>query len=247
MRILGQAIAFAGIFVVSAQQATAADLLAPDRPIAEVVDHYIDEALRKEAIKPAPMADDATLIRRLTLDLAGRIPTAAESRAFVESTDPDKRARLVDRLMASPGFVRHQATELDTMLMAGSKGSLRDYLVKAVGENRPWDRIFRELMLPDQTDKAQKVAAEYLRQRVKDLDRLTADVSSTFFGVNISCAQCHDHPLVRDWKQDHFYGMKSFLEPHVRQRQRATPASWASTATARSGSRRPKTWNDRPG
>ncbi len=113
--------------------------------------------------------------------------------------------------MASPGFVRHQATELDTMLMAGSKGSLRDYLVKAVGENRPWDQIFRELMLPDQTDKVQKVAAEYLRQRVKDLDRLTADVSSTFFGVNISCAQCHDHPLVEDWKQDHFYGMKSFL------------------------------------
>ena len=66
-------------------------------------------------------------------------------------------------------------------------------------------------MLPDQTDKVQKAAAEYLRQRVKDLDRLTADVSSTFFGVNISCAQCHDHPLVRDWKQDHFYGMKAFL------------------------------------
>ena len=66
-------------------------------------------------------------------------------------------------------------------------------------------------MLPDQTDKLQKVAAEYLRQRVKDPDRLTADVSSTFFGVNISCAQCHDHPLVQDWKQDHFYGMKSFL------------------------------------
>ena len=58
--------------------------------------------------------------------------------------------------MASPGFVRHQATELDTMLMAGSKGSLRDYLVQAVGENRPWDRIFRELMLPDQTDKARR-------------------------------------------------------------------------------------------
>ena len=84
--------------------------------------------------------------------------------------------------------------------------------MKAVGENRPWDKIFRELMLPDQTDKARKAAAEYLRQRVKDPDRLTAEVSSTFFGVNISCAQCHDHPLVHDWKQDHFYGMKAFLD-----------------------------------
>ena len=102
-------------------------------------------------------ADDATLVRRLTLDLAGRIPTAAESRAFVESTDPEKTVRLVDRLMASPGYVRHQVAELDAMLMAGERGSLRDYLVRAVGENGSWDRIFRELMLPDQTDKARKV------------------------------------------------------------------------------------------
>jgi hypothetical protein len=211
MRMLRPAFVVVSVLLVVASKAWAGDLIPPDRTIAEAVDHYIDGALHKAAVNPANAADDATLIRRLTLDLAGRIPTAAESRAFIGSTDPDKKVRLIDRLMASPGFVRHQATELDTMLMAGAKGSLRDYLVKAVGENRPWDRIFRELMLPDQTDKVQKVAAEYLRQGVKDLDRLTADVSSTFFGVNISCAQCHDHPLVRDWKQDHFYGMKSFL------------------------------------
>ncbi len=215
MRILGQAIAFAGIFVVSTISAVAAELLPPDRSIAEAVDHYIDETLRREGVKPAPAADDAGLIRRLTLDLAGRIPTAAESRAYVESTDPRKMVRLVERLMASPGFVRHQAAELDAMLMAGERGSLRDYLARAIGENRSWDRIFRELMLPDQTDQAGKVAAEYLRARVKDTDRLTAEVSSTFFGVNISCAQCHDHPLVDDWKQDHFYGMKAFFDRTV--------------------------------
>jgi hypothetical protein len=212
MRILGQAIAFAGIFIVIAPWSIAAELLPPDRPIAEAVDYYLDQTLRKESVKPASSADDATLVRRLTLDLAGRIPTAAEYRTFVASTDPDKTPRLVDRLLASPGYVRHQTAELDTMLMAGDRGSLRDYLVKAVGENRPWDRIFRELMLPDQADPAGKVAAEYLRARVKDTDRLTAEVSSTFFGVNISCAQCHDHPLVDDWKQDHFYGMKAFFE-----------------------------------
>ena len=211
MRMIRPAVAVAAVLFIIEWTVQAGELLPADRPIAEVVDHYIDGLLRREAVKPATMADDATLIRRMTLDLAGRIPTAAETSAYVGSTDPGKRARLIDRLMASPGFVRHQATELDTMLMAGNPGSLRDYLVKAAGENRPWDQIFRELMLPDQTDKDQKVASEYLRQRVKNLDRLTADVSSTFFGVNISCAQCHDHPLVRDWKQDHFYGMKSFL------------------------------------
>jgi hypothetical protein len=212
MRSLGQAIAFAGIFVVMTPGAPADELLSPDRSIAEAVDHYIDATLSKEGVKPAPPADDATLIRRLTLDLAGRIPTAAESSAYVASADPAKTVKLVDRLITSPGYVRHQAAELDAMLMGGQRGSLRDYLVRAVGENQSWDRIFRELMQPDQVDKDRKVAAEYLRARVKDTDRLTAEVSSTFFGVNISCAQCHDHPLVDDWKQDHFYGMKAFFD-----------------------------------
>ena len=117
--------------------------------------------------------------------------------------------------MASPGFVRHQAAELDAMLMAGDQGSLRDYLVKAVGENRSLGPDLPRADAPDQTDQAGKVAAEYLRARVKDTDRLTAEVSSTFFGVNISCAQCHDHPLVDDWKQDHFYGMKAFFDRTV--------------------------------
>jgi hypothetical protein len=211
MRQLRPAVAVATALLFAQSATRSAEILPPDRPIADVVDHYIDAALHKDAVVAASAADDATLIRRLTLDLAGRIPTAAELRAYIASPDPDKRTHLVDRLMNSAGFIRHQATELDTMLMSGSKGSLREYLIRAAGENRPWDRIFRELMLPDQTDKVQKTAAEYLRQRVKDLDRLTADVSSTFFGVNISCAQCHDHPLVRDWKQDHFFGMKAFL------------------------------------
>ncbi|MBY0524494.1 MAG: DUF1549 and DUF1553 domain-containing protein [Gemmataceae bacterium] len=182
-----------------------------EKPIGNVVDHFIDLKLKQENITPAPQADDATFIRRLTLDLVGRIPTAAETKAFVESTDPEKRVRLIDRLMASPGFVRHQATEFDTMLMYGTQASIRDYLVQALTENRPWDRIFREVLLPEETDAKQKVAGEFVRKRVNDLDRLTNDVSVVFFGVNISCAQCHDHPKVEDWKQDHFFGMKAFF------------------------------------
>jgi hypothetical protein len=191
--------------------AAAADLLPSDRRIEEAVDHYIALALKNAAVTPAPLADDSTLVRRLMLDLAGRIPTAAEARAYIDSSDRNKRAHLIDRLMTAESFVRHQVNELDAILMAGGRESLRDYLVVAVRENRPWDRIFREIMLPDQTDKTQKAAAVYLLRGIRDPDRLTAEVSSTFFGVNISCAQCHDHPLVPDWKQDHFYGMKAFF------------------------------------
>jgi hypothetical protein len=183
---------------------------APGQPVEQVVDHFLDARLDQEGVKPAAQADDANLLRRLTLDLVGRIPTVAETRAYLASTDPDKRVQLVDRLLASPGFLRHQVNELDVLLMGGNRGTLRDYLTRAVGENRPWDAIFRDLVLADDSDKT-KGAGEFLKVRVADLDKLTNDVSTTFFGVNISCARCHDHPRVPDWKQDHFFGMKSFF------------------------------------
>ena len=188
------------------------DQPAADRPIEEVIDHYVDAAILAAQVKPAAQVDDTSFIRRLTLDLTGRIPTPAEIRAYVESNDPRKCILLTDKLLASPAFVRYQATQFDVMFSTEAKNSnLQSYFVKALSENRPWDRIFRELLLPDPNDANQKGSAEFLRPRLTDLDRLTADVSVLFFGVNVSCAQCHDHPLVEDWKQEHFYGMKSFL------------------------------------
>src|SRR5262245_33334513 len=168
MRMLLRALTVGAMLGLYAEDVLAGELLPPDRSVAEVVDHYIDETLRQESVKPAELADDAALLRRLMLDLVGRIPTAAESASYCGSRDLVKRERLVDRLMASQGFAVHQAAELDAMLMAGNRGSLRDYLVRAVGEGLAWDKIFRELMLPDQSDKNRKGAAEFLRPRVKD-------------------------------------------------------------------------------
>jgi hypothetical protein len=187
------------------------DLLPADRPIPEAIDRYVADRLAEEKVKPAPAADDAAFIRRVTLDLCGRLPTPAEVKEHIESKDPKKREKLVDRLLGSPGFNRHQATELDTMLMAGTRGSVRDYLLRAVAENRPWDAVFRDLLLPTEGDPKTKGTSEFLRQRASDTDKLTAEVSIVFFGVNVSCARCHDHPLVQAWKQEHFYGMKAFF------------------------------------
>src|SRR5262249_49030021 len=180
-----------------------------------VIDRYIDAAIAEAGVPPAVQADDATLVRRLTLDLVGRIPTTAEVDAFVKSTDPDKWAKLVDRLIASPGFARHQGALFEVMFNPDgnnrNNGARRQSLTDAVRENKPWARVFREMMLPDETDAKLKGAAEFIRARVNDADKLTAEVSIAFFGVNVSCAQCHNHPHVADWTQDHFYGMKSFL------------------------------------
>ncbi|MCO6458008.1 MAG: DUF1549 domain-containing protein [Pirellulaceae bacterium] len=199
----------------------AAELLPADRSPEEVIDYYIDARIREAGITAAPTADDATLIRRTMLDLAGRTPTVWEVQAYVASDDPAKRQELVERLLASPEFVRHQATEFDTLLMNGNQGSLREYLEQAFQEQRGWDRMFRDLLAGQpavespEADGSKLASAahstRFLLSRINDLDKLASEASSLFFGVNVSCAQCHDHPLVPDWTQDHFYGMKSFF------------------------------------
>ncbi|MGC3971169.1 MAG: DUF1549 domain-containing protein [Pirellulales bacterium] len=186
-----------------------------ETPIEAVVDHYVDRRLADAKVKPATQADDANLLRRITLDLVGRVPTPLEVREFVDSKSADKVEKLVDRLLASDAYVDHQVNEFDWLLMEG-KGNLRPYLADAFRERRGWDEMFRDLILAEGAAKDDKKAqgheaVEFLKPRMKDHDRLTNDVSSLFFGVNISCAQCHDHPLAKDWKQDHFYGLKSFL------------------------------------
>ncbi|MFO0819819.1 MAG: DUF1549 domain-containing protein [Pirellulales bacterium] len=182
-----------------------------DRPVAEAIDHFIDAKLTASGVSAAGPAPDGLLLRRTMLDLVGRIPTTYELQTYVSTSDEKKREQWVDRLMASPAFTRQQVDQFDTLLMAGTGGNLKGYLTQAFQENRPWNQMFRELMLGRDDDPEQKGALQFVVRRAKDLDKLTNDVSVLFFGVNVSCAQCHDHPLVEDWTQEHFYGMKSFF------------------------------------
>ncbi len=198
---------------------TDTDLLPADRPIEQAVDYYFDAKLKKEGVTPAPPADDAAILRRLTLDLNGRVPTLSEMQEYLASSEPDKKAKLVDRLLASSAFARHNAQSFYAFMQyadgrprKGEKGNpFYDYLLTSFNENRSWDRIFREMMLPDEKDAKMTGASDFLKTRVKDLNKLTIDASSIFFGVNVSCAQCHNHPHVQQWTQDQFYGMKSFF------------------------------------
>src|SRR5438128_10882516 len=127
-----------------------------ERPIEQIIDHYIDAELKESEIQPAAPATDAELLRRLTLDLNGRIPTVAEMDRYLADSDPHKKVQLVERLLASPLFVQHQVQEFAALLQsddAPRKGPrrtpLHDYLQRSFAENRSWDRIFRDLLLPD--------------------------------------------------------------------------------------------------
>lgn len=194
-----------------ATRSQADDLLPSETPVEQAIDHYVNAKLQTAGVSAAAQADDANLLRRTMLDLVGRIPTPAEARGYVADQSPDKRVQLVDRLLASPAFIRQQTAEFDALLMHGTGKDLREYLSKAFTEKRRWDQMFRDMVAGEADDKEQKGAIRFVAARAKDQDKLTNDTSVLFFGVNVSCAKCHDHPLVADWTQDHYYGMFSFF------------------------------------
>ena len=201
--------------VVVPERANAVDdLLPPETEIVTAINHYVSAQLTKNGVTPVAPADEATLLRRTTLDLAGRIPYSAERDWFLSLPDVDRRRMLVERLMQSPDFNFHHRNWLDESLLPNQpyNDEFRNYLLTAVQGRRSWDLIFRELMKASVADGPEKGADQFLKSRVRDLDDLTNDTAILFFGVNISCAKCHDHPLVTDWKQDHFYGMQTFFQ-----------------------------------
>lgn len=196
--------------VVSARSA---DLPSADLPIEQVIDQFVQQRLDSEKVVAAPQADDANLLRRLMLDVAGRIPTSEEAKAYVANGSAAKRVELVDRLLASPDFAWHQRNELDRMLLPNkpNDGDFRKYLLWAVKENRPWDAMFRDMLVGDEADENRKHALTFLKSRARELDDMLNDTAIVFFGVNVTCAKCHDHPLTPDWKQHHYFGMASFF------------------------------------
>jgi len=195
----------------SAQGQEEETLLPAERSIAEVVDFYVDRSLKEIELSSAGQAKDSALLRRTTLDLVGRIPTVHEAQNYLANEAADKRIQLVDRLLASPGYRQHQVNELGRLLHPENSTQLQKYLTHAVNKDASWELIFRDLMLPPAKSDEAPEADRFIKSRIGDIDKLANDTSVLFFGVNISCAKCHDHPLVEQWKQSHFFGMKSFF------------------------------------
>jgi hypothetical protein len=191
------------------------DRLADAPKIAAQIDEQLSKHWQAKGIKTAALADDATFLRRLTLDLAGRVPTRDETMSFVQDRSSDKRTRAVRRLMDGPEYALALGRALDDSLQGKYAGDADfiEYLRGSLTEHKPWNTMFREMMLGPWDTKERQRANRFLARRQNSLEELTADSTSVFFGVNVSCARCHDHPLVPDWTQDHYYGMASFFAP----------------------------------
>jgi hypothetical protein len=189
----------------------------------EAIDQLIEARLASElpGQAPAAPATDAEFLRRVWLDLAGMIPTSAEARAFLDDPSPYKRLALIDRLLESPTYARRMQEVFDVTLMERRPDLYvrsepwRQFLHRAFAENRHYDQVVRQILAADGTDPATRAAARFLLDREGDPNVITRDVGRLFLGMDLQCCQCHDHPLIDGYKQQHYYGLYAFVSRTV--------------------------------
>lgn len=199
--------------------------LAQRIPLHEQIDKTVDEAAEKEKIPAAPRAEDAEFLRRVYLDLVGTIPSPNDVRAFLTDNDTDKRQKLIDKLLADERFPKRMAQAMTVMLMerrvAPDKAEceqFENFLTTAIAANQPFDRIVADILCPDTKDEKTRSAAIFWTKRLEnigqnpvDLPGLTRDVGRIFLGVDLKCAQCHNHLFIKEYKQSDFQGLFAFV------------------------------------
>lgn len=166
----------------------------------------------------AGLAPDGEFLRRVTLDLTGRIPSASEARAFLADSSPGKRAARIDRLLHSPEYARHMAITFDVLLMERISNRVnvpaadwQAFLRSSFAANQPWDALAREILSGDDSDPKSRHRVKFFIDRNAEPNLITRDISRLFLGTNLQCAQCHDHPRVEEYKMEHYYGLLAFV------------------------------------
>ena len=180
------------------------------------VDEFVFANLKEIGVPPSAVCDDATFLRRVSLDIGGRLPTEAEAREFLASSDLDKRDQVIDALLRSPDYADYFANKWTSLLKnrrddasdITSNFAFHSWIRDSLLANKPYDQLVRELLAATGTVIANPPVAWY--KRVKEPKNQIEDVAQLFLGVRMQCAQCHHHPFER-WSQDDYYGLSAFF------------------------------------
>jgi hypothetical protein len=179
------------------------------------IDEIVEIGLKAKNVPPNALANDEQFVRRVYLDLVGRIPTKEETQEFLSDTSSSKRAKVIDKLIASEGFTSHMFNYFSDMLRMADDAqkakffTYEEWFKDQLKHNRPWNDIVHDMMTADGKLLENGAAGYLLRDKGMRLDNLSLTLS-TFLGANVACAQCHDHPF-SDWTQRQFYEMASFF------------------------------------
>jgi hypothetical protein len=240
--------------------AVAAALVSPQRALlaeesrapesAAQVDALLAQELFSRAdgssIELAPLADDETFLRRATLDLAGRLPSPADITAFVFDRSADKRTALIERLLADSGFGRNWARywrdvifyrRSDERALLAAQ-SAEDYLAARFNAGHSWDAIARSFVTAV-GDVREEGRTAIIVAQMGDVNDVTSEMSRILLGVQIQCAQCHNHPTDR-WKRQQFHELAAFFPRiQLRPKRGAGPISFEIASFDDGGRRRP--------
>ncbi len=188
--------------------------------VARAIDRLLDKRLAEAKIPASPPADDAEFLRRVSIDLTGRIPTLERARAFLESSDPDKRSQVIEELLASREHGLHFATLWRNLIAPSNpvKGKpapdrFTPWLAEQFQRNRGWDQIVSDLLTAE-GDLGRDVQTTFILANSESFqpqaNLLAGSTARFFLGVQVRCAECHDHPFA-EWKQSDFWGLAAFF------------------------------------
>ncbi|WP_143393139.1 DUF1549 and DUF1553 domain-containing protein [Fimbriiglobus ruber] len=223
-------------------------------PVAAIPDfkplNYVDELTvtkwKKLGLLPSPVVDDATFLRRVTIDLCGRLPTVAETKVFLADTTADKRIRLVDTLLDSPDYPAFFAMKWGSILrnsnLAGSERAayaFHNWIKEMIARNRPYDEFVRGVVAAAGEWQDAPAINWYWQNRDDQLHQVTADVAQVFLGVRLQCAKCHHHPYER-WGQADYYGLAGFFA-RVGRKGFGEPPPYYASAQVTTGEKNPLT------
>jgi hypothetical protein len=188
----------------------------PSDPPANYVDDLVGAKLRKLRLTPSPVCSDEAFVRRVSIDIIGRLPSEEEHDAFLADPASDKRAKLIDRLLERKEFAEIWAMKWAELLMIRSTNAVSyksaylyaNWLTQQISGNVPVDRMTRELLSASGGTFARPETNFY--QVETDTLKTAENVAQVFMGVRVQCAQCHNHPFDR-WTMDDYYRFAAFF------------------------------------
>lgn len=200
------------------------DNLPPSR---NFIDELVFKKLKQVGMPPSAVCSDATFLRRVTLDIAGRMPTQAEMHQFLSDSDSAKRDKCIDRLLASTDYADFFANKWSALLRnhrtqatyAPGTYAFHDWVRDTLLTNKPYDQFVREILTAS-GDIQNNPAVGWYRQ-VKDPSSQLEDVAQLFMGMRLHCAECHHHPFEK-WSQQDYYSFSAFFSREGRRENRQT-------------------------
>ena len=180
------------------------------------IDQFVFANLKTIGVPPSPVCDDATFLRRVSLDIAGRLPTAEDTAAFLADKDPAKRDKKIDELLDTPDYADFFANKWTALLKNQREDkaditanfAFHSWVRDGMLANKPYDEMVKQILAATGTIVENPAVAWY--KRVKEPNEQLEDVAQLFLGVRMQCAQCHHHPFER-WSQHDYYAFAAYF------------------------------------